>query len=327
MSNTVVHRTTKPLPQTDEDVFGNEQERLECVYNFRRIDAHGKLYRSARQDVASEGDLRHLHRLGIRTYLDLRNGIEYRNSLGRKKKTVDGEVRVVEPVLPDPREKIPYPNLSSVPLKGLDGKPTVLDGSPTATPTRYLIDMFPKELILAVFNTAPLYKRLFSLLLLLLDVILGNHYKYFVRCFSGEINRLGLVGRYVNILEHCGKQLCFVLNTLSNPENLPAVICCAHGKDRTGLVTAMVLSILGKSDEYIAQEYALSEEGLRPIQKAVREETSLKYNMDESFAWAKKNTMLEVLHTLRERYGSVEAFLEASGFTKKNQEKLRQVLS
>ena len=50
-----------------------------------------------------------------------------------------------------------------------------------------------------------------------------------------------------------------VLRTLSNPENLPALVSCAHGKDRTGIVTAMILSILGKSDEYIAEEYAMSE--------------------------------------------------------------------
>ena len=48
---------------------------------------------------------------------------------------------------------------------------------------------------------------------------------------------------------------------LSEPENLPALLNCALGKDRTGVVVALILSILGKSMDYIAEEYALSEVG------------------------------------------------------------------
>ena len=49
------------------------------------------------------------------------------------------------------------------------------------------------------------------------------------------------------------------LKLLSRPENVPAMINCAHGKDRTGLVSAMVLACVGKSKEYIAYDYARSE--------------------------------------------------------------------
>ena len=48
------------------------------------------------------------------------------------------------------------------------------------------------------------------------------------------------------------------LKLLSEPENLPAMINCAHGKDRTGVVSALVQSVLGKSEQEIAAEYALS---------------------------------------------------------------------
>ena len=37
------------------------------------------------------------------------------------------------------------------------------------------------------------------------------------------------------------------------------MVNCAHGKDRTGLVTAMVWSCLGKSHNFIATDYAVSE--------------------------------------------------------------------
>jgi len=53
---------------------------------------------------------------------------------------------------------------------------------------------------------------------------------------------------------------CFTaLKLLSEPTNLPAMINCAIGKDRTGVVSALVLGCLGKSKEYIATDYARSE--------------------------------------------------------------------
>ena len=42
------------------------------------------------------------------------------------------------------------------------------------------------------------------------------------------------------------------------------VVHCEGGKDRTGLVTAFLLKIAGVSDEHIAEDYAISEERLKP---------------------------------------------------------------
>ena len=48
------------------------------------------------------------------------------------------------------------------------------------------------------------------------------------------------------------------LKLLSEPENVPAMINCAHGKDRTGIVSAIVMSLLGKPREAIIADYARS---------------------------------------------------------------------
>lgn len=40
------------------------------------------------------------------------------------------------------------------------------------------------------------------------------------------------------------------------------IIHCTAGKDRTGVICAMVLSLCGVKDEIIAQEYALTDLGL-----------------------------------------------------------------
>jgi len=40
------------------------------------------------------------------------------------------------------------------------------------------------------------------------------------------------------------------------------VVHCTAGKDRTGVICALVLSLCGVEDEIISQEYALTEIGL-----------------------------------------------------------------
>ncbi|XP_038053759.1 uncharacterized protein LOC119726223 [Patiria miniata] len=301
---------------------------LDTILNLRRIDAGGKLFRSARQDRASPDDIIHLEELGIRTFFDMRSQREYTKVQCGTPKAIDQDVPVLVPKLPNPKTK-PYPMNSAIPLKDLNGKHVVTtdEQSPVIPRRRYLIDFYSFKLILGIFSIAPLYKCLLSFIVIIVDAILGTQNKYLMRFFSRELNTVGMAGVYSSILEYGGKQLCFILKTLSDPANLPALLSCAHGKDRTGVATAMVLSILGKSDNYIAEDYALSTEGLSRIQSTVHGEIVQRFYLDESFALAKKETMLKTLALLRDKYGSVENYLESIGFGREDQEKLRQVLS
>jgi len=47
-----------------------------------------------------------------------------------------------------------------------------------------------------------------------------------------------------------------------NEPNSPLIIHCTAGKDRTGVICALILSLCGVDDEVIASEYALTEIGL-----------------------------------------------------------------
>ena len=44
------------------------------------------------------------------------------------------------------------------------------------------------------------------------------------------------------------------LKLLTKKENLPAVFCCTIGKDRTGVLAALILHILGHSEQTIETE-------------------------------------------------------------------------
>jgi hypothetical protein len=51
-----------------------------------------------------------------------------------------------------------------------------------------------------------------------------------------------------------------ILRVLADGDRLPAVIQCNSGKDRTGIVVALLLELLGVPDETIVADYALTDE-------------------------------------------------------------------
>ena len=67
-----------------------------------------------------------------------------------------------------------------------------------------------------------------------------------------------LTDRYLEMTEVGGTAIAEAFEILASPARLPAVFHCTAGKDRTGVVAALVLAALGVEDEQIAADYALS---------------------------------------------------------------------
>jgi protein-tyrosine phosphatase len=64
---------------------------------------------------------------------------------------------------------------------------------------------------------------------------------------------------YLRIVEEFGGSLSLVFQLLSGDDALPAVFHCTAGKDRTGIVAALLLDLLGVPDDVIAADYVLTE--------------------------------------------------------------------
>jgi protein tyrosine/serine phosphatase len=96
------------------------------------------------------------------------------------------------------------------------------------------------------------------------------------------------------------------------------VVHCHAGKDRTGIVVALALALVGVPDEEIARDYALSRENLAGlaqewldgITQDPLEREALLRSADPA-----PEAMLELLGYLRERYGGAEAYLRSAGMT------------
>jgi protein-tyrosine phosphatase len=69
-----------------------------------------------------------------------------------------------------------------------------------------------------------------------------------------------LAEAYLWMLSEGSGSIRTAIELLSEPRDLPAVVYCAAGKDRTGVVVAIVLLLLGAERKVVAADYALSDE-------------------------------------------------------------------
>lgn len=67
-----------------------------------------------------------------------------------------------------------------------------------------------------------------------------------------------LADRYLELSEDRVDNLRTALETIARADNAPVVVHCAAGKDRTGVITALVLALAGVSEDDIVADYALT---------------------------------------------------------------------
>jgi Tyrosine phosphatase family len=66
----------------------------------------------------------------------------------------------------------------------------------------------------------------------------------------------GIAGMYRHVFDERAAQLAAVARALLEADGLPAIIGCAAGKDRTGVVIAMLLDLVGVPTTLIVEDYA-----------------------------------------------------------------------
>jgi protein-tyrosine phosphatase len=126
-----------------------------------------------------------------------------------------------------------------------------------------------------------------------------------------------------------GEQIIEALKIIAEPENYPLVFNCAVGKDRTGILAAFLLDLLGVEDKDIVEDYSLSGpymvELLEQINQDPRTAQAVR-SLPDYFWKAAPESMTLFLATLRGEYGSVEGYLEMQGLNSFLIERLQKAL-
>jgi len=130
---------------------------------------------------------------------------------------------------------------------------------------------------------------------------------------------------YLIFLERCRENVAAAIKAVADAPEGAVVVHCAGGKDRTGLVTAFLLKIAGVSDEHIADDYAISEERLKPRHDRwlAEAETEAERARLRRILVTPAESMLAVLRELERRYGSIDGYLKAGGLSDEDLARVR----
>lgn len=130
---------------------------------------------------------------------------------------------------------------------------------------------------------------------------------------------------YNHLIDHRGAAIVTAIRAMTTSDALPAVLHCTAGKDRTGVVVALLLSSLGVPDEVVASDFAatelfLTEEFLSVLMVG----TSL--SADSPMLGANASLMHDLLARVRAEYGSAARYLTIHGLTEYERDWLRAQL-
>lgn len=120
---------------------------------------------------------------------------------------------------------------------------------------------------------------------------------------------------YFLMLTFAREPIVEVVRILARAET-PTVFHCAAGKDRTGVISALLLSILGVPDQTIVADYAFSRQNIDRINARLNASESyqrLMSDLPEDAYDADPAAMQLFLRKVEDEYGGMVEWAEASG--------------
>ena len=135
---------------------------------------------------------------------------------------------------------------------------------------------------------------------------------------------------YQFLIMNRGAAIAEVMSELAQPENLPALVHCTGGKDRTGIVIALLLSLLGVDDDVIARDFEATALFLTPsFHEAILARVAESGQDAEAYVAMLEcpaHLILDVLTTVRNLHGDVESYLRTHGLGDDEIKQLRTML-
>jgi len=153
-----------------------------------------------------------------------------------------------------------------------------------------------------------------------------------VPLFDGKVARaegwgavVTLADRYVLLAEFAKEPIARVIALVAETD-VPVVYHCAAGKDRTGVISAVLLALLGVRDDVVVADYVATQENLDAI--VARLMASEGYQkmlaaLPADTLHAEAETMIAFLDGVRQRYGSMDGYARDAGVTEATIDRLR----
>jgi protein tyrosine/serine phosphatase len=139
-----------------------------------------------------------------------------------------------------------------------------------------------------------------------------------------------LVPRYLSYLDSPGRTMLRALELISDAETAPTVFFCAAGKDRTGVLSALVLRLVGVQPEAVINDYLLSAESAETIlrERLMPSPTYAHHiaTLPREVYTAEAETMRRFLAALDDEHGGAERWARDQGLPQQVVDRLRAAL-
>ena len=168
-----------------------------------------------------------------------------------------------------------------------------------------------------------------------------------ISILAGEVmNPRGLIGLGTDSLDVCGPEVAEAIRAFATTSDLPILVHCTQGKDRTGLVVVLLLAILfseplssldgedggaetaeaEKILEAISEDYLLSVPGLESERESRLKEIHT-IGLTDEFADCPPDFVRRIVRYLKDKCGGIEKYLDSIGISLKEQQVIRRLLS
>jgi protein-tyrosine phosphatase len=155
-----------------------------------------------------------------------------------------------------------------------------------------------------------------------------NYYEKELKLYQKTLNMgyfyLGRIGH-----ESFSRKLIQALEIIAAPQYHPVLFHCGAGKDRTGVMAAMVLKLLGVSDIDVIGDYLFTDAAMVKIRdRIVSNPTTSEEvkNLPDFHWWAKPEYMRTFLYGLKKEYGSAVGYLKKYGADKSLTKRLEKAV-
>lgn len=106
-----------------------------------------------------------------------------------------------------------------------------------------------------------------------------------------------------------------IFRYIASPDVKPCLIHCTAGKDRTGVLVALLKMLVGVEKETIAEEYALTDVGLEHLKPLFTERLlknpKLEGNAEgvKNMVSSKKENMIATVEMIEKEFGGAEKYM------------------
>jgi protein tyrosine/serine phosphatase len=138
-----------------------------------------------------------------------------------------------------------------------------------------------------------------------------------------------LARRYLQYLDVGAPAFVTAIKEMTVPEHYPLVFNCFLGKDRTGVLAALVLTCLGVERATVVQDYVLTHERMRLITEKLRRDPTQRETIDltpPALLAAHEATMSSFLGEVDQRYGGARTWMQDAGVTPEQVERLEELI-